>query len=225
MKKTLGLVLGLLFLADPSLLAQNIQLGVTGGMTVMQGDYPSYRLKDSIRILANPGFGLFIRRPIGANAGVKASAYFSSFEGDDRLDPNLFGTRTPSSFKYPFIELQIAGDFSPLHFTLANRQVDFFILAGAGAVKTTINNTDISDDCPIFNLVIPAGAGMRIYLSELLQATLHLETNLSFSDCLDGYHGPTNVKDMYTSLKMAISYGIVPEASKGKGRNIGCPKF
>lgn len=225
MKKTLGLVFGLLFLTDPSLLAQNIQLGLTGGMTVLQGDYPSYRLKDSIRILANPGFGLFIRRPIGTRAGVKASVYFSSFEGDDRLDPKLLGTRTPSRFKYPFIEFQISGDFSPIHFNLANRLVDFFILAGAGAVKTTINNTDISDDCPIFNLAIPAGAGMRIYLSELLQASLHMETNLSFSDCLDGYHGPTNVKDMYTSLKLAISYGIVPEASKGKGRNIGCPRF
>ncbi len=226
MKKTLGLVFGLLLLSGPSLLAQNIQLGVTGGMTVFQGDYPSYRLKDSIRILANPGFGLFIRRPIGTSAGVKASVYFSSFEGDDRLDPNLFGIRTPSSFKYPFIEFQISGDFSPFHFNLANRQVDFFVLAGAGVAKTTINNTDISDDCPIFNLVIPAGAGMRIYLSELLQASLHLETNRSFSDCLDGFHGPTtNVKDMYTSLKLAISYGIVPEASKGKGRNIGCPRF
>ncbi|HNR08196.1 MAG TPA: hypothetical protein PKM27_12830 [Saprospiraceae bacterium] len=225
MKKILGLLFGLSLLTGRSLLAQPVQLGVTAGMTVMQGDYPSYRLKDSFRILANPGFGLFIRRPIGSNAGVKASAYFSSFEGDDSLDPDLNGTRVPSRFKYPFIEIQISGDFSPFHFNLARRQVDFFVLAGAGAVKTTINNTDISDDCPIFNLVIPAGAGMRIHLSEQLQASLHAETNLSFSDCLDGYHGLTNVKDMYTSLKLAISYGIVPEAGKSNGRNIGCPRF
>ncbi len=225
MKKSLGLAFALFLLADLSLFAQNIQLGLTGGMSVLQGDYPSYRFKDSIRILANPGFGLLIRRPIGTNAGLKASVYFSSFEGDDRLDPELFGTRTPSRFKYPFIELHLSGDFSMFHFNLANRQVDFFLLAGLGAVKTTINNTDISDDCPIFNLVLPAGAGMRVHLSELLQVSLHAETNLSFSDCLDGYHGPTNVKDKYTSLKLALSYGIVPEASKGKGRNIGCPKF
>jgi len=204
---------------------QNIQIGGMVGMTLLQGDYPSYSLGDSFRILANPGFGIFLRRPFNQNFGLKASVYFSSFEGDDRLDPVLLGTRTPSEFKYPFMEFQVTGEYFPLHFNLLRRPASLFVLSGFSATKTTINNTDISDECPLFNLSIPLGTGLRIQLSELLQATLLAEVTRSFSDCLDGYKGFTKVKDIYSSIKFGISYGIVAEGNTGRGKAIGCPTF
>ncbi|MBK7608138.1 MAG: hypothetical protein IPI18_13400 [Saprospiraceae bacterium] len=76
--------------------AQDVQVGLIGGMTIYQGDFPSYRLKDTLTILANPGFGIFLRKPIGEKLAVKGSIYFSQFEGDDSLDPSLLGFRNPS---------------------------------------------------------------------------------------------------------------------------------
>lgn len=205
--------------------AQNIQIGGMLGGTVLQGDYPSYSFGDTFRILVNPGFGLFIRRPFSNYFGIKASVYFSKFAGDDRLDPDLFGARTPSEFKYPMMEFQITGEYFPLHFNLGQKPTSMYLLSGFSAVKTTINNTDISDECPLFNLNIPFGGGFRMQVSDLLQLSLQAEVSMSLSDCLDGYIGPTKVKDIYSSVKFGISYGIVAEGNHGKGSAIGCPKF
>ncbi|MDZ4707870.1 MAG: hypothetical protein SH818_05655 [Saprospiraceae bacterium] len=224
MKKVL-LLLPLFSLIFTRSTGQNIQIGGMLGATLLQGDYPSYSFGDTFRILANPGFGIFIRRPVNQSFGIKASVYFSSFAGDDHLNPVLLGSRTPTDFKYSFMEFQVSGEYYPFHFNFIQRQASFFVMSGISATKTTINNTDISEDCPLFNLNIPFGGGFRLQVSELLQATLQAEVSMSFSDCLDGYHGFTNVKDLYSSIKLGISYGIVPEANKGKGKSIGCPAF
>lgn len=219
------LLVSLLSLVSTRALGQNIQIGGMVGATLLQGDYPSYSFGDTFRILANPGFGLFIRRPVSESFGMKASVYFSSFAGDDRLGGTQLGTRTPIDFKYPFMEFQITGEYYPFHFNFIKRQASFYVLSGVSATKTTISNTDVSDECPLFNLNIPFGGGIRLQINELLQASLQAEVSMSFSDCLDGYHGFTNVKDLYSSIKFGISYGIVPEANKGKGKSIGCPTF
>lgn len=225
MKNVSLLIMPFLFLISTRSHGQNIQIGGMVGMTLLQGDYPSYSFGDTFRILANPGFGLFIRRPVNNNFGIKASVYFSSFAGDDHLDPVLLGARTPTDFKYPFMEFQVTGEYYPFHFNFIQRPTAFYLLSGLSATKTTINNTDISDECPLFNLNIPFGGGVRMQVSELLQMSLQAEVSMSFSDCLDGYKGFTNVKDLYSSIKFGISYGIVPEANKGKGKSIGCPTF
>lgn len=204
---------------------QDIQIGAIGGMTLFQGDYPSYRLKDTFTVLANPGFGFFIRKPINDKLSIKGSFYLTSFEGDDALDPNLVGLRTPSSFKYPAGELLITAEYAPIHFELASRPVDIYGLGGIGFSKTTFKNSVIDDDCPIVNLVLPLGLGIRSKISDLLTLSLQFESVRGLNDCLDGFKGLSKTNDVYSSLKLGLSYGLSATGSSSNGKMIGCPTF
>lgn len=208
-----------------SISGQDIQIGAIGGMTLLQGDYPSYRFKETFKILANPGFGFFIRKPINERISIKGSFYLTSFEGDDALDPNLVGLRTPSSFKYPAGELLITVEYAPIQFELGSHQVDIYGLGGAGFSKTTFKNSVIDDGCPIVNLVLPLGLGARAKISDLLTLSIQFEYVQALNDCLDGFKGLSKTNDVYSSLKLGLSYGLSATGSSMNGKMIGCPTF
>ncbi|MBK9931733.1 MAG: outer membrane beta-barrel protein [Saprospiraceae bacterium] len=203
--------------------AQDVQVGLIGGMTIYQGDFPSYRLKDTLTILANPGFGIFLRKPIGEKLAVKGSIYFSQFEGDDSLDPSLLGFRNPSFFKYPMSEFTITADYRLFAINQYKRPIEFFVLGGFGFSKSTVSNQDIAADCPILNLILPLGAGIRTKINDNINMSLHFEQVLTNSDCLDGFKGLNSANDTYSSLKVGISYSFAPVT--GNSKNIGCPTF
>jgi Domain of unknown function (DUF6089) len=204
---------------------QDIQIGAMGGMTLFQGDYPSFRLKDTFTILANPGFGFFLRKPINDRLSIKGSFYLTAFEGDDALDPNLVGLRTPSSFKYAASELLITAEYAPLQFELGGHQTDVYGLGGVGFSKTTFKNSVIDDGCPVVNLVLPIGIGIRSKISDLLTLSIQFESVHALNDCLDGFKGLSKTNDVYSSLKLGLSYGLSATGSSLNGKSIGCPTF
>ncbi len=210
-------------LSSTAAIAQTFQVGAMGGATLLVGDYPSYSFDNAFKILANPGFGLFLRRPIQKNLGVKASLYATSFQGDDRLYPINLGSRNPSLFKYPVVEMQITADYSPFGVRLASRLIRFYLLAGIGFTKTSIK-VPVDNDCPVVNLSIPAGLGIRTDINEKMTFFIQAEYVQGLNDCLEDYAGPTNTKDLYGSIKLGVAYLVAPNYY-GTGRNIGCPRF
>ncbi len=204
--------------------AQNFQVGAMGGASLLDGDYPSYRFDDTFSILANAGFGVFLRRPITDRFGIKGSLFFTSFSGNDELDPVNLGFRTPSSFKYPVIELQLTLDFSIFSIRIASKPIDLYLIGGIGFTKTTIHSVFTEGSCPVVNLSIPVGGGIRMPINENIGIFLQGEMVQGLNDCLEGYAGPTGAKDLYGSMKLGVSYSITPSYS-GSGKSIGCPRF
>lgn len=208
-----------------SLYSQDIQVGIMGGLTVFQGDYPSYRFKDTFTILAKPGFGLFLVSPFNEKLNIKGSIYFTTFSGDDRLKPILTGIRTPSSINYPAVELLITGEYTPLELSLFNRSFGLYVLGGFGFSKTSFKNNVVDDSCPIVNIVLPFGLGFRTRINDMIGMFIQMESTHALNDCLDGMKGFTSTKDVYSSLKVGLTYGIHRETSNQFGKNIGCPRF
>jgi hypothetical protein len=208
-----------------TLYSQDIQVGIMGGMTLFQGDYPSYRFKDTFTILAKPGFGLFLVSPINDKLNIKGSIYFTTFSGDDRLKPPLTGIRTPSSINYPAVELLITGEYTPVEFNLFTRPSGLYLLGGFGFSKTSFKNNVVDDSCPIVNIVLPFGLGIRSRISDMIGMFLQVESVHALNDCLDGMKGFTSTKDVYSSLKVGLTYGIHSESNRQFGKNIGCPRF
>ncbi len=214
----------LAFLFSIDLLSQDINVGLIGGLSLLNGDYPSVGTKDSFTILASPGFGAFLRRPLNEKWAIKGSVYFTRFKGDDRLIPRFVGVHTPSSINRANMELQLNAEYTAFRLPLSsNSDISFYLQSGIVFSKTTVSDNDVNDECPIVNLGIPVGAGIRMPVKEKYSLFAQFEYVQGLNDCFDGYVDPSKVKDVYYSLKLGISTLLTPEV--GNGKNIACPKF
>lgn len=205
------------------LYSQDINVGLLGGMTLLNGDYPSVRLKDSFKILANPGIGAFMRFPVKNNFFIKASVYLTKFSGDDSLIPRFIGFHNPSRIKRGNTELQINAEYIPFKIPVKQSQIDFFVQSGVVLSKTNVSGSDVNDDCPIVNLGIPFGAGARYPIAPKVILFGQFEFVQGLNDCFDGFIDLAKIKDVYYSIKIGVSTLITPEV-KGAGR-VECPKF
>ncbi len=204
--------------------SQDFYIGGILGATVFGGDYPSYRLKDSFKVLASPGFGVFFGKPINEKLDVKASIYTFHIKGDDNLDPARVGFHTVSIINRPNIEAQFSAQYAP--FTLwkgSKLPISFFVSGGFGFSKTTISDSDISDKCPVINLIVPLGMGLKTTIKENYHVFAQLEYVQGLNDCIDGVADFKNRNDTYSSFKIGIARSITPVV--GNGKSIGCPTF
>ncbi len=207
-------------------IGQSTQLGVLFGETLIQGDYPSVRTKVGYKALFNPGFGLFVRQPIGDRFGLNGNFYFSSFRGDDALDPDRTVNHTPSSYTYPMLEISIRGDYGFLEIPIAQRNLQLYGLLGLGVVKITAGNNAIDENCPLLNAVIPMGLGIRSQITNNINVFLQAERVQGLNDCLDGLDVNNTAKDVYSMIKVGLSYGISGEGAGGGNNNLlDCPTF
>jgi hypothetical protein len=204
--------------------SQNFEIGALGGGTLFIGDYPSYRLTDSIRILASPGFGIFFRKPFSDRLALRGSVYFTRFRGDDALIPRFIGVHNPPSINRPNTEFQFQAEYTPLVLGRESlRPISFFLIAGFGFSKTTISDSEASEECPIVNLIVPFGGGIRMPITEKIKVFAQLEGVQGLNDCLDGFIDPSKTKDFYYSFKVGVSTTISPVTNRSG--EIGCPSF
>lgn len=204
--------------------SQEVNIGLLGGFSLLNGDYPSVRIKDTFTVLANPGLGAFLRRPLNEKFAVKGSVYFTRFKGDDRLMSRFIGVHTPSSINRANIELQLNGEYTAFYLPLnSNKNINFYLQSGIVFSKTTISGSDVHDDCPIINLGIPVGAGARMPIKDKYFVFAQFEYIQGLNDCFDGFVDLSKTNDVYYSFKVGISTSLNPVV--GGNKNIGCPKF
>ncbi len=214
----------LILLMSIKLNSQDLNVGLMGGLSLLNGDYPSVRLKDTFTLLANPGYGAFIRRPINEKLAIKGSVYFTRFSGDDRLIPRFIGTHIPSSINRANMEIQLNGEYTAFRLPINSKnEISFYLQSGIVFSKTTVSGNDVNDDCPILNLGIPFGGGGRLPFKEKYFLFAQFEYVQGLNDCFDGFVDLSKTKDVYYSLKIGISTLLAPEVKGVK--NIGCPKF
>jgi len=214
--------LALLFSLD--LKSQEFNVGFIGGLSLLDGDYPSIRTKDTFTVLASPGFGVFLHRPINEKLAFKTSVYFTRFKGDDRLIPRYVGVHTPSSINRANIELQLNAEYTLFRLPLnSTTDLSFYLQSGIVFSKTTVSGNDVNDNCPVVNLGIPIGGGVRMPIKEKYSLFAQAEFVQGMNDCFDGFVDLSKVKDVYYSLKFGISTLFTPVT--GNAKNISCPKF
>lgn len=214
----------LILLISIKLNSQELNIGLMGGLSLLNGDYPSVRLKDTFTILANPGYGAFIRRPINEKLAIKGSVYFTRFRGDDRLIPRFIGVHTPSSINRSNMEIQLNAEYSAFRLPInSNKDISFYLQSGIVFSKTTVSGNDVNDDCPIINLGLPVGSGARLPIKEKYFVFAQFEFVQGLNDCFDGFVDLSRTRDVYYSVKIGISTLLAPEVKGDK--NIGCPKF
>ena len=84
---------------------------------------------------------------------------------------------------------------------------------GLGVVKITAGNNAIDENCPLLNAVIPMGLGIRSQITNNINVFLQAERVQGLNDCLDGLDVNNTAKDVYSMIKVGLSYGISGEGA------------
>ena len=217
-----------------------MRVGLNGGAYIYQGDLTPNKY-GSFRTI-QPGFSLFVKKPINHFLAARIHMSFARLKGDDsRYSKPEFRQQRNFYFTTPVKEFS-----AQLVWNIRGRNYDDYgimpyIFSGAGVSLISVKkdysrmdpavfgeSSDIYTGLAIDNargtpralLSVPVGIGAEYPLSDRFSVNLETSYRFIFTDYLDGFSQSVNPKrqDHYHSTSAGIIYKF---GKKDKG--IGCP--
>ena len=217
-----------------------MSVGLNGGAYIYQGDLTPNKY-GSFRTI-QPGFSLFVKKPINHFLAARVHMSFARLKGDDsryskpeyRQQRNFYSTTPVKEFSAQLV-WNIRGRNYDDHGIMP------YIFSGAGVSLISVKkdysrmdpavfgeSSDVYTGLAIDNargtpralLSVPVGIGAEYPLSDRFSVNLETSYRFIFTDYLDGFSQSANPKrqDHYHSTSAGIIYKF---GKKDKG--IGCP--
>lgn len=219
---------------------KDMSVGLNGGAYIYQGDLTPNKY-GSFRTI-QPGFSLFVKKPINHFLAARVHMSFATLKGDDsRYSKPEFRQQRNFYFTTPVKEFS-----AQLVWNIRGRNYDDYgimpyIFSGAGVSLFSVKkdysrmdpavfgeSSDVYTGLAIDNargtpralLSVPVGLGAEYPLSDRFSVNLEASYRFVFTDYLDGFSQSANPKrqDHYHSTSAGIIYKF---GKKDKG--IGCP--
>ncbi len=241
-KATAIVLLSFLFIATKSnaQFYKDMSVGLNGGAYIYQGDLTP-DMAGSFRTI-QPGFSLFVKKPINHFLAARIHMSFARLKGDDsryskpefRQQRNFYFTSSVKEFS------------AHLVWNIRGRNYDDYgiipyIFSGAGVSLINVKKDYSRMDTKIFGessdvaaglavdnargtpralLSVPVGVGAEYPLTERFSVNIETSYRFVFTDYLDGFSQSANPKlqDHYHST----SAGLIYKFGK-KNKDIGCP--
>jgi len=206
----------LIFLLPFCLKAQNIEGGFTMGLMTYQGDLVKGAFaKEEFNFF----YGALLRAHLTEKISVKGTFYSGRLTGNDANYPE----RENRAFRFTsdILEFTVQGEWNILgtgrynNRGLADKQrFTPYLFAGLGV---TIADPEVfkgnmqdpeGTDYDTFHFVMPAGAGVKVGMTEKVVVGLELGGRTSFSDYLDGISTLANpgANDWYWTGNIVLTY-------------------
>lgn len=218
---------------------KRVDLGVSAGVAVYQGDLTPNRL-GSFETM-RPAIVIHAGKVISSSFTMCGALLLAGLRGDESIYDNPeYRKQRAFKFRTPVVELSATIYYNPLRSNDESKGFSPFFFAGAGFSILNIkrdysafnaayfgDGSDIPDRIEADNQqrlpgmvpVIPLGAGIRYNFSErwALQGTSSYR--LMFTDYLDGFSQSVNPdkNDHYHTTTVGLVYRA------GKGSKTGCP--
>jgi hypothetical protein len=219
---------------------KDMSVGLNGGAYIYQGDLTPNRY-GSFRTI-QPGFSLFVKKPINQFLAARIHMSFARLKGDDsRYSKPEYRQQRNFYFTTPVKEFS-----AQLVWNIRGRNYDDYgimpyIFSGAGVSLIRVKkdysridpavfgeSSDVYTGLAIDNargtpralLSVPVGIGAEYPLSDRFSINIETSYRFVFTDYLDGFSQSANPKqqDHYHSTSAGIIYKF---GKKDKG--IGCP--
>jgi len=214
--------------------------GLNAGAYIYQGDLTPERF-GSFRTI-QPGFSLFVKKPINSFLAARIHMSFARLKGDDsryskpefRQQRNFYATTPVKEFSAQLV-WNIRGRnyddygimpylFSGAGVSLINVKKDYSrmnpAVFGESSEVLTGLAVDNARGTPRALLAVPVGIGAEYPLSDRFSVNIETSYRFIFTDYLDGFSQSANPKrqDHYhsTSAGLIYKFGI-------KKKGIGCP--
>jgi hypothetical protein len=236
--KGLGLVL-LCFILKSKTYAQidlsKLEIGLTGGAFVYQGDLTPARLGSYSTL--KPAVNLFINRILSPELSLRTSLFYGGLKGDDAI------------YSHPDWRRQRNFNFTASVFELSellvwnawstDKKLTPYLFGGVGLSFLNIKrdwsrfngeffqledlssklSEDIAHGTPTLIPVLPVGAGLRYSVTRKLSVIAETSYRLTRTDYLDGFSKAANPQfyDHYQSHTIGILYSF------GKKSTLNCP--
>jgi len=204
------------FLLPFCLKAQNIEGGFAMGLMTYQGDLVKGAFaKEEFNFF----YGALLRAHLTENISIKGTFYTGRLSGDDANYPER--ANRAFSFKSDILEFTLQGEWNILgtgrynNRGLADKQrFTPYLFAGLGVTvaEPEVFQGDMQDpegtDYDTFHFVLPAGAGVKVGMTEKVVVGLELGGRTSFSDYLDGISMLANpgANDWYWTGNITLTY-------------------
>ncbi len=242
-RKTIAIVLScILFIACKSYAQfyKDMSVGLNAGAYIYQGDLTPERI-GSFRTI-QPGFSLFVKKPITNFLAARIYMSFARLKGDDsRYSKPEYRQQRNFYFTTPVKEFS-----AQLIWNIRGRNYDDhgimpYVFSGAGVSLVNIKKDYSRMDSSVFGkssdvfaglavdnargtprslLAVPVGIGAEYPISDRFSVNIETSYRFVFTDYLDGFSQSANpkLKDHYhsTSAGLIYKFGV-------KNKGIGCP--
>ncbi len=208
------------------------ETGLWGGGGFYRGDLtPS--ISGTLKGI-RPAYGLFLRRELGANFALKASAFRGQLSGDDANYSRFSGRAL--SFSTNITEASLLLEWRLFSPSQAGSRLTPYFFSGGGLLQMAPRpeffnqpsgppppgvKEDIQAEYTRSRFTLPFGFGMEYLLNENWAIGAEAGMRTSFSDYLDGisFSGNPNKNDWYGFAGLSLSYRWGAHDQDGDGIN------
>jgi opacity protein-like surface antigen len=241
-KTTAFVLFSILFITGKSYAQfyKDMSVGINAGAYIYQGDLTPERI-GSFRTM-QPGFSLFVKKPINYFLAARLHMSFARLKGDDsryskpeyRQQRNFYFTSPVKEFSAQLV-WNIRGrnydDYGIMPYVFSGAGISFInVKKDYSRMDTKVfeESSDVVNGLAVDNargtpralLAVPVGVGAEYPLSDRFSVNIETSYRFIFTDYLDGFSQSANPKlqDHYHSTSAGVIYKF---GKKDKG--IGCP--
>jgi hypothetical protein len=211
------------------------EFGLSGGVTIYQGDLTPSRLGS----YKTPGINLnlFVNRILNPSFSLRTNLAYGKLKGDDgKYAAPAFRQQRNFNFSSPFLELSELLVWNPIG---TSRRLYPYVFGGAGLSLLNVSRdwsrfnaeyfindnvaarleTDVAHHPPKLIPVVPVGVGVQYSVSKQLSVFAETNYRLTGTDYIDGFSKAANpdLNDHYQTHSVGLKYSF------GKRSNLDCP--